>query len=403
MKFGSIRDVAARAEHLQGEQRDAQNEVNSAQRASDDAVRHHAALMNQLRSLPEDAGDGARAALQSQIAQAETEFRAAQSDLAAAEARVEAVNREMESVADDAREYLQSVEGNIEAAQGAAKASSYGSSAIASLVSGFQQNKAIAERVLQMLNQPGAAGGGASLGGSASGQGIVGKGIALGDSDESVLHIHGNETLRKVDFLASTKQGYRSYQANGETMTCYNTPGETGQRLNYDQGNAVHGFRGDCGVVSCENVARLAGKQVTEADVLTVAANHGLCDIVVGDSDSSGGLTVEGVRDLLGCIGIDAHIDSNTSKENIAAAVESGKGVILPVDVATFWDGSSCSGGHAVTVTSVERNSRGDVTAFYFCDSGSGNNDYARKVDARRVCSSILPGAGMIATNGAIR
>ena len=426
MKLGSIREVSSRAEHLHGEQQEVESELRNAEQQSNAAARQHAALMSQLRSLPDgEDSAAARANLEAQVSQAEAEWQRAQSDLAQAEARQEALNREIASVTADAQEYLRSVEGNIEAAQGAAGASPYGTSAIANLISNFQQNKGLAERVLQLFGQAGGAGAAAGLGGglggasgggglggaetantligAASGSGVVGAGVPLNSSPESVLHPHGNEVYRQVSFLPQTRQGRQEYTFNGEKRSCFNDPWTTGTQLNSRQGTAIDSFRGTCGLASCENVARLAGKDISEADVITVATSNHLCAIYGGNPGATGGTTPEMRQQVLGCLGIDSYLDPDTSVDHIAECVESGRGVIASVDVARFWDNRKTGGGHAITVTSVERDTGGNVTAFYVCDSGSAAPDYARRVDASRFSRSLIRGRELNVTSGAIR
>ena len=78
----------------------------------------------------------------------------------------------------------------------------------------------------------------------------------------------------EVEGLSLTNQEMRILD-NGNTL--YDSPNETGKLLNSEQGRAVPDIQGDCGLVSCENIARMAGKNVTEADVIRIAREGGLC------------------------------------------------------------------------------------------------------------------------------
>ena len=389
MKLGRITDVASRAERLHDEQHVIQNELWDAQRQSVAAAGYYSELKDKLESLPPDTDALERALLESQINQAAAEYQWAQDSLAQAEARQRDLDNRIAEVTSDAQEYLHSVEGNIEAARQASVASSYGSSAISHLIEGFQHNKGLAERVLQLF--------GSSSG--TDGSRLLGKSAAL---DESIIHIRGNEVSRHVDFLPHTSQGFHTYTINGQSRYCFNAPIETGRHLNYHQGKAFPGFGGTCGLVSCVNVARLAGKSITEADAIAVATSHNLCEVVSGHRGMSGGTYYEQRQQILALLGIDSYIDWDLSAENIASAVESGRGVIARVDAGVFWNDSRFScGGHAITVTSVERDTSGNITAFYVCDSGSTPDDYARRVDVSQFSSSLL--GPLNVTSGIIR
>ena len=57
--------------------------------------------------------------------------------------------------------------------------------------------------------------------------------------------------------------------------------------------------------------------------------------------------------------------------------VSEGRGVIIDVDAGAFYNSPPNYGkGHAVTITSVEKNKYGDITAFYILDSNQGTVKY---------------------------
>ena len=62
----------------------------------------------------------------------------------------------------------------------------------------------------------------------------------------------------------------------------------------------------------------------------------------------------------------------------IADGVSSGRGVILSVHADMLWYDAAVGldDYHAVTVTSVKKNSAGDVRGFYICDSADGGTTY---------------------------
>lgn len=62
---------------------------------------------------------------------------------------------------------------------------------------------------------------------------------------------------------------------------------------------------------------------------------------------------------------------------DIAKWISEGRGVIVDVDAGLFYNSPKDYGeGHAVTITSVEKNKYGDVTAFYILDSNRGTVKY---------------------------
>ncbi len=187
----------------------------------------------------------------------------------------------------------------------------------------------------------------------------------------------------------ATREGFQTLE-NGNSI--YDHPFEIADKLNCNQGNAVPGFAGTCGLVSVENVCRLAGKEnVTEADIINVAMAHGDCDYHFREQpEENGGTTSEQIRDILSLVGIESAVLGLPSIEDVARNVEAGHGVIAGVDVSEFWDSPFCEGLHAVTVTSVERDSAGNVAGFYVCDSGTGGIDGCRRVGAGVLDSALF-------------
>ncbi|MGA2830583.1 MAG: hypothetical protein ABSF03_31225 [Streptosporangiaceae bacterium] len=149
------------------------------------------------------------------------------------------------------------------------------------------------------------------------------------------------------------------------------------------QGDNPFGFRGTCGLCSCEGIMRQFGLEVTEADVVAYAIAHGLC-YVEGDSGMRGGSTVvEQVR-ILSDFGVPAHHESTCSLEDLAASLEHGRGVIVALDCGVLWDDANYYDGranHAVTPIGVARDPEtGQIQGFYVNDTGTGES--GRFVDA---------------------
>ena len=186
--------------------------------------------------------------------------------------------------------------------------------------------------------------------------------------------------------LQTTKQTWHSV---GDRVV-FNTPEVTGQKLNSDQGQADPNFKGTCGLCSCQNVLTLAGMDVSEKQLIEYAVSHrdpheingeALCSHS-GHPDENGGTNAIERKIILSAFGIPSRLESATI-HNVVRFVEEGKGVIASVHAGVLWN---CYFGtdddyHAVTVTSIERNKKGDVTAVYICDSGRRGQEYSKKYD----------------------
>lgn len=198
----------------------------------------------------------------------------------------------------------------------------------------------------------------------------------------------------------------------------FNSPEETGAYLNCNQGvsekmggEGVEGFEGTCGLVSCENVLRMAGVKITEAEVVNYAKSHKrgfrhLCTIN-SKAENNGGTYAQDRQKILSHYGIDSKIEYFIDLERIANYVTEGRGVIASVDACMLWYGavSAVPARHAITITSVERDAfSNEITAFYICDSGSRNGDSSRRVDADLLYEALKPTGGELnVTNTIIR
>lgn len=200
--------------------------------------------------------------------------------------------------------------------------------------------------------------------------------------NDSCTSSNGGGTLH---FYETTQQTWQ----RGAGSNTYDSPLETGRTLNSHQGvpvsqggEGVDGFRGTCGLVSCQNVLRMAGLDVSESDVVNYArSTHAgflgtrrLCTINSSDADN-GGTYASDRQAVLRHFGVDSTIEDG-SIDNIARYVAEGRGVIASVEANCFWGRSSNrQEGHAITVTSVERDEySGSPIGFYVCDSGAGQN-----------------------------
>lgn len=182
----------------------------------------------------------------------------------------------------------------------------------------------------------------------------------------------GGSTVRN---LPHTQQDW--HPSDDGASQIFNTPIETGALLDAKQGKDPD-YRGTCGIVSCVNVLRLAGRlNTTEEEALQCAIDNFLCEVEIDSPDYRGGTGAEERRKLLKLFGVESDL-VDSSIEAIAEHVSAGKGVIISVEVGELWRRPYCRGYHAVTVTSVQKNQNGEIEGFYICDSGSGRNDRAR-------------------------
>lgn len=170
----------------------------------------------------------------------------------------------------------------------------------------------------------------------------------------------------------------------GNTMT-YNTPIETGKKLDFQQGK-VENFEGTCGLVSCVNVLRMAGVSITESDIVKYASTtyedntnpfiasltrKTLCTTNSAPS-SNGGTSAASRKRILDHFGIPSRT-APQSIETIAQAVSSGYGVIASVhaEILYFKRRPIHPDLHAITITSVQRDTTGKILGFYVCDSNA--------------------------------
>lgn len=250
-----------------------------------------------------------------------------------------------------------------------------------------------------------------------------------------------------INNFSVTRQSWEAHFDSQQMRHCkiYNTPFTTGQALDCNQGKGSIVFHptntydvpphisdpnfkvdiefgGTCGIVSCVNLLRLAGRtETSEQEILEYAWEHDLCD---GDNirfeddkplyerDNFGGTTPDTRRIILDRFGIPSQTvpvasDRDQAILDIAEYVSAGRGVILSVHAYVLWGKMekayvTTKDYHAITVTSVQKDYADNITGFYICDSGSHQNDYARFCSADLIKRS-LTGAHMNVTCTVIR
>jgi hypothetical protein len=174
---------------------------------------------------------------------------------------------------------------------------------------------------------------------------------------------------------------------------------------NHKQGDNSAGFEGTCGLVSCEDVLRQFGVDVTEDNIVDHAAGSGEC-YVGDDPEKSGGTSSESQAQILNDYGVPAHTESGQSLEDLAADVERGSGVIVSANAGYLWDDANAydsgQSNHAVVVTGVARDPEtGELQGFFINDSGTGNS--AQFVDASTMQAAYVETGGNAVVTDVVR
>lgn len=243
--------------------------------------------------------------------------------------------------------------------------------------------------------------GGASFGGASGGASGAG---SFGSSPSSMA---GGEFVSDGKRPTSLKKTRQEWHIDGYVKT-FNTPVETGKLLNSNQGvpkslggEGIDGFRGTCGLVSVENVLRMAGVKITEAEIVEYARTHiGKGERMLCTTNNTpgrnGGTYPEDRQAILRHFGIESTIEKY-SLDTMASAVEQGRGVIVSVDANVLWHGISVADKayHAVTVTSIQRDkATGEITGVYVCDSGARGSSSAVLVPVEKMTYALENGTG---------
>lgn len=216
------------------------------------------------------------------------------------------------------------------------------------------------------------------------------------DGGERVEYLPEADVPSFVDVLPS----------GDEAIVIGDVPGT--RDFNHLQGDNPFGFQGTCGLVSCEDVLRQFGLNVTEGEVVYHAIEHGQC--YVGDDPRFCGGTNSDVRaQLLTDYGVPAHVEYVGSVEQLADFLEAGHGVISAVNAGVLWDDANYydygQANHAIVVTGIARDpSSGDILGFFVNDSGRGYADDAgRFIDIRTWEQAHLQAGGACVVTDGVR
>lgn len=242
----------------------------------------------------------------------------------------------------------------------------------------------------------------------ASSEGVVDKSLNVSGGEIGTTRVEKeigvNFGVQKVARnLSVTEQKWDKYGYPGGEV--YDTPMTTGRSLDSDQGK-VSGYRNTCGIVSCVNIARLAGLSTEEFEALDIAIKNDLCNKYrkawYGKVYQGGGTSPESRKEILKHLGIDSYLE-DASVDNIAKRVVEGRGVIISVRAGKLWN-STIKGLHAITVTSVQRGFDGTIQGFFVCDSGRHNcADASAYYSVDEIQSALTPKRPMNVTTNIIR
>lgn len=181
------------------------------------------------------------------------------------------------------------------------------------------------------------------------------------------------------------------------------------RELNHLQGDNPYGFKGTCGLVSCEDVLRQFGMETSEAEMVHYAIEHRLCSTEGSDPGEMGGTTIRDQARILSDNGVPATENMARSLDELAASVEAGRGVILEVNAGVLWNDADYYGfgepNHAVVVTGTARDPEtGAVLGAFINDSGRGlAGDDGRFIDAATLNAGWLQAGGLCVVTDVVK
>jgi hypothetical protein len=216
---------------------------------------------------------------------------------------------------------------------------------------------------------------------------------------------NGREGLTEVPSSPTEVQGlatdlvvprYEAILPTGDATVVSGDP-EALADFNHKQGENVYSFQNDCGLVAAQDVLNQFDIDVTEADVVEHAVQHGECHANLLDLSGSGGTSPESLAALLDEYGVSAHVETGCSLEDLAAAQETGHCAIAAVNAGELWKDPNAYGdgsaNHAIVVTAVARDPQtGDIQGFYINDSGPP--DSGRFVDTATMQAAFTDAGG---------
>lgn len=163
----------------------------------------------------------------------------------------------------------------------------------------------------------------------------------------------------------------------------------------------------NCGVESCRQIINKAnGTNISEDAFLQNAINNNLAQGVPGQAPTSwdGGVSLSDIQQILGNNGVPAS-QQNATPENTGIALSRGQGVIAALDAYYIWQPRSAvkqSLPHAVLVTGIEYDDKGNRTAIIINDTGTGNCGQRIAVSDYDQAIAAISGSLITTTNNPI-
>jgi hypothetical protein len=138
----------------------------------------------------------------------------------------------------------------------------------------------------------------------------------------------------------------------------------------------------NCGLQVCQQLIRAStGAKNSEAEMAEIGKN-------IAGYDPEVGTPVNQIPNLLRNQGVGANTYENTP-DNIQIGIENGQGVLSNHDAGLLQTGKPNYDPHAVHVTDVVKNGKGEITHYVINDTGSG--EVGRRVPAGLFERSLIP------------
>lgn len=200
----------------------------------------------------------------------------------------------------------------------------------------------------------------------------------------------------------------------GKDVAVFGKPIETGESLDYNQGDNPYDAGGNCNLVSTANFLNLCGIDEADETLITgYAIENGQCSysefLPPGDR---GGSTTENMQNILNDFGIETEVvrphEQGGDLESIAARLEEGYVGAMGVNAGYLWDSPAHIGdgnaNHEVTLTGTVRDTNtGELLALTVCDSGSGEFCHVVPVEQLRDCYENVWNADVVFSTEPIR
>lgn len=200
----------------------------------------------------------------------------------------------------------------------------------------------------------------------------------------------------------------------GQEVAVFGSPIETGENLDYEQGDNPFEAAGNCNLVSTSNFLNLCGiDEANETMITGYAIANGECAYSEYlPPEARGGSNTENMQNILGEFGIDTEVvrpyERGGDIESIAAKIEEGYVGAMGVNAGYLWDSPENIGdgtvNHEVTITGTVRDTQtGELLALTVCDSGTGESCHVVSIEQLEDCYLNVSGADVVFSTEPIR